>query len=230
VLHQHADYVLMQEDQMRITVNIEDVTAYSASLWTGIVAPEKVRNLSSPLSSVGSPSVLLVEEPDFDEANRLLSFPLGNALVLNVGTTDEAVFIAARAEEQEEATQPTTTKVDTGTDVRLGFGDRECIRSFDRLPDDLREAGRQLIEHVRRLDPNGDLRYKPPRFVNSPDNWVTLQPQPQVREILVTFKGSVQTHLKQSKSARRPYQGFKLRSLEDVGEAKRVLASAQRRH
>ena len=168
--------------------------------------------------------MLLVEHAEFDPAQERLSFPLGGARVLNLGASDEAVFVAAHL--TERSVHEDSSEVVANT--RLGFGDRDCVQAFARLPEDLQEAARQIIAHIRALDPSGDLAHKSPRYVNFPDNWVTLQAQPQVREILITFKGAVDTTLKNA-SARPPYQGFKVRGLIEVPEAKRVLSLAQRR-
>lgn len=208
---------------MRIMVTIENVAEQTANLWTGSIAPGSVGRLGTALSNAGGTSVLLVEDAEFDEALERLSFPLGGARVLNLGTSDEAVFVAARL--MEHAAPPSSAQA---ADHRLGFGDRDCVKAFARLPDDLQQAAREIVGHIRALDPNGDLTLKAPRYVNFPDNWVTLQAQPQVREILITFKGAVDTTLK-SASARRPYQGFKVRGLDEVAEAKRVLSLAHRR-
>lgn len=212
---------------MRITVTIENVTEQTPSLWTGSIAPESVRRLGAALSAAGKASVLLVEQAEFDAAEDRLSFPLGGARVLNLGATEEAIFVATS--DIDQAVEAVASRVsEPANDPRLGFGDRDCIKAFSRLPDELQEAARQLVAHIRALAPNGDLAHKPPRYVNFPDNWVTLQAQPQVREILITFKGAVETTLK-SASARRPYQGFKVRGLGDVPEAKRLLSLAQRK-
>lgn len=212
---------------MKIMVTIENVTRYAPNVLAGSIAPDGVAKLGNALSTAGGPSVVLVEDVEFDIECSRMSFPFGAARVLNLGTTDEAVFVSAAADWDENGPSAGVDSI-SAPDVRLGFGDRDCVKAFHRLPDDLQEAAQILIEHIRQLDPSGDLQHKHPRYVNAPDNWVTLQAQPQVKDILVTFKGSAKTALTPA-SARRPYQGFKVRSLDDVPEAKRVLSLAQRR-
>lgn len=215
---------------MRITVEIINALSDFPAVWSAMLPPEQVRNLSTPLASVGEASIIVIEGAEYDATEHRLAFPFGGARVLNLGTTSQTVLVGASDQ----------TSVSAGSEIApngvtrgppLGLGDREFLRFLcsSKVPDGLKEAGQQLAEFVRSLDPAGDLKHKPPRHVSFPDNWVTFQIQPQVREIMVTFKGAISTRLK-SASARRPYQGFKVRGLEDVEEAKRVLQGAKRRY
>lgn len=217
---------------MRIMVDVEEAAAIAPLIWTAAVSPENVRKLSSPLSSTGMISILLVEEARYETGANRLSFPFGSVRVLNLGTTNQAVFVSAVESASEHVPQADgsapSSDAQNANEVRLGFGDRDCIRAFSRMPVELMEVGRRLVETIRGIDPNGDFKQEGHRFVNRPDNWVTLQAQPRVREILVTFKGSVETNLKTA-SARRPYQGVKVRSAEDLQEVARIFAAAKRR-
>lgn len=218
---------------MRIMVNIENAVALKSDVWSASVAPANVRNLSAPLSTAGVTSVVLVEGVEFDVAARCLSFPFGSVRVLNLGSSDDALFISGidTAGDAGAKEAPVETQTDEGSSseqVRLGFGDRDCLRGFAQMSPELQLAAQQAVEHIRKLDPSGDLQKEGQRYVNRPDNFVTLQPQPRVSDILVTFKGSVKTTLKEA-SARRPYQGFKIRGTGDVPEALRVLQLAKRR-
>jgi hypothetical protein len=214
---------------MRITINIDEPVSKSPPVWKATLPPDEVRQLSPPLTSAGGASVIFVDDPDYEPKHRQLAFAFGKARVLNLGDSPQVVIVGATP--IGPGGGPVSADAATNKAV-LGLGDRQMlslIRS-SKLPDDLKDAGTQLVEFARSLDPAGDLRHEGQRYVNRQDNWVTFQIQPQVREILVTYKGSVPNRLKATSSARRPYCGFKLRGLQDIEEAKRVLRGATRRH
>ena len=213
---------------MRITINVDQAVSDSPAIWTAALSPEEVRHLSPPLTAGSGPTVITVEDAEYEPRERELAFAFGKARVLNLGETSQVVIVGRT---QETSLSEGQEKVLESDGRGLGPGDKHLLSALhsSKLPDDLKDTAQQLVEFVRALDPAGDLQHKPPRFVSFPDNWVTFQIQPQVREILVTYKGHVPTRLK-SASARRPYSGFKVRGLQDVEEAKRVLRGATRRY
>jgi len=214
---------------MRITIEVDESVSESPPIWKATLSPEEVRHLSSPLTSSGGASVIFVDDPEYEPKQRQLAFSFGKARVLNLGASPQAVIVGGA---QQQPANASGEQHRGASSSGLGLGDKQMlsvIRS-SKLPDDLKEAGEKLIEFVRDLDPAGDLRHEGQRYVNRQDNWVTFQIQPQVREILVTYKGNVPNRLKPTSSARRPYSGFKLRALQDLEEAKRVLRGATRRY
>lgn len=208
---------------MRITIDVTEMVSKSPPVWKATLSPEQVRQLSTPLGSFGGASVILINDPEYQSARHQLAFPFGSARVLNLGVSADSLILGISEKTALSETAP--------SGVGLSLGDRSFLHALcsSRVPEDLKEAGQQLVAFARELDPAGDLQHKGQRYVSSPDNWVTFQIQPQVREILVTYKGNVPNGLKATSSARRPYSGFKLRGLQDVEEAKRVLRGATRR-
>lgn len=216
---------------MRITVNVEDAAALSDGVWAATMEPSSVRNLAPPLSQIGGTTIVLIEETEFDATTKHLSFPLGSTRVLNLGSTSAAILVSAADAEMEAGASRRGAATSAGISTqapRLGFGDRECLREVERLGSEIAGVGRQLVEHIRGLDPSGDLRHEGRRFINRSDNFVTLQPQPRVGEILVTIRGIVETKLKRA-SAVRGYSGFKVGRPTDLAEAQRVISAATRR-
>jgi hypothetical protein len=207
---------------MRITIDVMEMVSKSPPVWKAMLPPEQVRQLSAPLGSFGGASVILIDGPEYQSARHQLAFPFGSARVLNLGASDESLILGVA--------EKTAIAESAFLSPGLSFGDKSFLLALrsSRLSDDLKEAAEQLVSFVREEDPAGDLQHKGQRYVSFPDNWVTFQIQPQVREILVTYKGYVQSRLK-SASARRPYHGFKLRGLQEIEEAKRVLRGATRR-
>jgi hypothetical protein len=218
MLHQHAG-----RNAMRITIDVTELVSTSPPVWKATLSPEQVRQLSTPLGSFGGASVILIDDPQYQSARHQLAFPFGSARVLNLGASADSLIVGVAA----KAASPEPAPPGLG----LSLGDKSFLHALrsSRVPEDLKEAGEKLILFARELDPAGDLQHKGQRHVSFPDNWVTFQIQPQVREILVTYKGNVPNRLKPTSSARRPYSGFKLRGSQDVEEAKRVLRGAIRR-
>jgi hypothetical protein len=209
---------------MRITIDVTEMVSKSPPVWKATLPPEQVRQLSTPLGSFGGVSVILIDDPEYQSARHQLAFPFGSARVLNLGASAESLILGVRDE--------TALSESARSGPGLSLGDKSFLLALrsSSLPDNLKEAGQQLVAFVRDLDPAGDLQHKGQRYVSFPDNWVTFQIQPQVREILVTYKGNVPNRLKPTSSARRPYSGFKLLGLQDVEDAKRVLRGATRRY
>jgi hypothetical protein len=209
---------------MRITIDVCEMVSKSPPVWKATLGPEQVRQLSTPLASFGGSSVILIDDPEYHSARSQLAFPFGSARVLNLGVSADSLIVGIIG----KAASPEPAPPSPG----LSLGDKSFLHALrsSRVPDDLKDAGEHLIAFARELDPGGDLQHKGQRYVSIPDNWVTFQIQPQVREILVTYKGNVLNGLKPTSSARRPYSGFKLRGLQDIEEAKRVLRGATRRH
>jgi len=208
---------------MRITIDVTEMISKSPPVWKAVLPPEQVRQLSAPLASFGGSSVILIDDPQYHSARDQLAFPFGSARVLNLGASADSLIVGVT----EKGASPEPAPSNPG----LSLGDKSFLHALrsSRVPEDLKEAGEKLIAFARELDPAGDLQQKGQRYVSFPDNWVTFQIQPQVREILVTYKGNVPNRLKATSSARRPYSGFKLRGSQDVEEAKRVLRGATRR-
>jgi hypothetical protein len=208
---------------MRITLDVTEMVSKAPPVWKASLPPEEVRQLSTPLGSFGGASVILIDDPEYQSARNQLAFPFGSARVLNLGASADAFILGVSEKAAASDLAPSS--------AGLSLGDKSFLHALrsSRVPDDLKEAGEQLVLIVRELDPAGDLQHKGQRYVSFPDNWVTFQIQPQVREILDTYKGNVKNRLKPTSSARRPYSGFKLRGLHDIEEAKRVLRGATRR-
>jgi len=116
--------------------------------------------------------------------------------------------------------------------VQYGPGDRQFLHTLEELPDNVKQAGAQILASVRHHFP-GDLHPRPGRrFQETPDNFWFVTVQPRDRSLSITVRG-LPDRFKVSRlrivADRSPYSRFKVKGLDDVSEAVTVILSAVRK-
>ncbi|OGO51914.1 MAG: hypothetical protein A2148_04495 [Chloroflexi bacterium RBG_16_68_14] len=141
----------------------------------GSASPHRVEGVSI-LNVLGHPHgtpdedgyVTLTIDPESDELLALGSVPV--LLVCEAFDNEEEVFQA-----------------------RQGPGDKQFLAA---LPTELKTLGWNLVNEIRSKF-RGDLllNKKVRRYVETPDQWFTLKPQPQSKSIAITVRGRPSTYI-----------------------------------
>lgn len=210
---------------MRLT--IEDASRLDHDLWSAPLTPAEVRRLGDGQISVEARSVVAVARPDFDQAARTLSLDPNLITVLNVGSSDNVLFL-------EIASDAPSNKEIAGT-VKRSEGDESFLtESKTLLGKPLVSIAERLLSEIRRHYPK-ELRRANQKYTwtNHPDNFVSfvIRPQKQCFEISVDVKpAECSSKYLNIKQGRPPYSRFVLEREDQFADAVRlILLSASKR-
>jgi hypothetical protein len=117
---------------------------------------------------------------------------------------------------------------------REASGDEDFYNDLERLPPPLREVGMLLLAGVRQAHPDGRLIYHAGsgRYVEWPDNFWTIKPQPRAESFAITVRGTFDSSRFTSiqvKPDRGSYSRFVVNKKGQVEEALRIILAARRR-
>jgi hypothetical protein len=210
---------------MSVTMTVSNVVPLSKDVWSLKMAPHEVRHFGQTAPALSNRSVLLLTRCEFDAKTRKLSFPLGAAVPLSIGTTDSVVAILAGEDSQTPAVR--SVAVDT-----LAPGDQAFLQMARReLSREMAQAAEALLKGVRVRSPGDLKRGKSRNFSDTPDNFWYVIVQPRINEISVTVRGSVSHFAGVSRLEIKDDRGntrFKIRDERDVGEALKLIFHANR--
>jgi hypothetical protein len=168
---------------MALLFQIEGATRLDDRVWKARLSPAEVRLLGPNAQVSGDTTVLLLSEGvKFDAARGHLAFDPTKAKLLNAGTSDSAILISSAG---------ASAGVAAGK-AALPHGVRGGDASFlGSLPSHLQELGTSLLRAVRSKYP-GELKFFPKsgRYVDTPDNFWTVKPQPRAESFRITVRGT----------------------------------------
>jgi hypothetical protein len=208
-------------------VIIEKVSPGANGIWTANVDPQRLIRLANPVRQGGGLSVVLVARPSYDPSVHSLLFDLDSAVLLNLGSTFEAVLIDSR---EKEVHQPAQT-VELPKRIQSS-GDRRFLEELKSLPDSIRKLGEQLLAEIRKEYP-GELVFYPntKKFVESPDNFWVVRIQPRVQSLRIVVYGKPGKHgpkkLIKLKDDMAGYTTFVIDSQQQIVEALSVIRQAK---
>jgi hypothetical protein len=182
----------------------------TVGIWVAKIDPQQLLKLAKPHRQGGGISIILVNYPIFYDGRKCLEFDLGAAELLNLGSSNEAVFIDSRV-------STSTGEVLPSTELKRNFakGDMLFLQEIDTLPESIKELGKQLINGIRSLFP-GELQFHPKskKFVESPDNFWVVRIQPRDKSFRIVVYGSPEAHPKYTNISlandMKSYSAFKL--------------------
>ena len=221
---------------MGLKMSVEGVTLIGQGVWTGPLSPAEVRRFGECRTSVGSTSVLGLTRPAYSQATQTLSIDPDDASVLNIGTTDKALFVDLGWVEQSEVRHaertPMSDKSEKAT-MPTGLGDQafltECRRHLDK---GLVVMAEELLSNVRQRYPGKLSEGLARKWVNHPDNFFALTIQNRDKSFAVHVKGAPSDFSAPSLDIRQDrgsYSRFKLKNENQLRDTIRVvLASAQK--
>jgi len=173
-------------------------------LWEAAMEPGEVRVLGPGSGSRAGPSVLLLTgEPTLRPDGQMEVAPLG-VEVLNVGNVTRAILISGGTESDDVPALPALAEAQLLAILRtqeerghallplpagsstFSRGDLDFVNA---TPPHLRSLAERLLRAVRR-EFAGSLAFKAGsgRFVETPDNWWTVKPQPVARSFRFTVR------------------------------------------
>ncbi|RME60326.1 hypothetical protein D6779_02395 [Candidatus Parcubacteria bacterium] len=213
---------------MALSVSIPEAQRLDERVWKARLSPAEAKIFGSGANTYGSISiVLLTEQPDFNEEQSSLSFDPASVQILNLGMTDQAVFIAASEEQQQVNMQGSHHAEERDTT-------RGDAKFLSELPPQLQTLGRKLLSDIRKYFP-GELKYYPRsrKFVETPDNFWTVRIQPRDKSLRITVRGRPETFMKPKNLELKPdmatYSSFKISSPEQLSEAIEILLQASKK-
>ena len=211
---------------MALMVHIHDARQLDEGIWKARLSPSEIRFLDPKAENAGPFSVLLLtENPTFDREGRSLSFSPSGVKLLNAGTSDTAILIGAAASTARRRAFPESTP---GSNIS---GDQKFLES---LPASLKALGEKLLKEVRSLFP-GDLAYyaKSGKFVQAPDNFWTIRPQPRDESFRITVRGRPESFADKGSLDIKPdmnsYSSFKVKECSQIDDLLRVLKQVRRK-
>ena len=223
---------------MGLKLLIGDAVAIGPGVWNAQLAPADVRRLGDGKNSIGERSIVGLFRASFDAAKSVLSISPDDTSVLNIGTTNEALFVDLRGNPANVILDPPP-----GLSPRFGIaevkhratgiGDRaflgECQRHLDQR---LVDMAKRLLSEIREHYP-GELREgKARKWLNQPNNFVAVTIQNRDQSFAVHVKGAPNTYQAPSleiKKDRGSYSRFKLKHDNQILDTIQVVLSSAHR-
>lgn len=220
---------------MSILLSIDNITQLGNCAWQAKLGEADVRRLGDPKVRVGQKSIIAVTQPRFNSDTKTLSFRPESAVVLNIGTNDDAVFIDVGPYNIEK-TQPTLSnqvKYQKAT-IGKGDGDESFLKDCDVLLEStiLGEIARLLLLAIRKQYSGKLVEGNFRKWTNHPKNFFALTIQNKDKSIAVHIKGNVTDFNATTldiKPDRPSYCRFKITRMEQLDDATKVILSSARR-
>jgi hypothetical protein len=216
------------EAVMGLMFQVEGVKMLGDRVWRAPLSPAEVRLLGLSAPSTSDRTVLLLEgDPVYDSGSGRLAFDPGEVKLLCAGTSNDAILLGGSSARSAPSQQPRQQLMA----APRASGDAAFLSS---LPTQLTELGRALLEAVRSRY-EGELRFYPKsgRYVDTPDNFWTIKPQPRDISFRVTVRGTPESFSEVGPLQVGPdqtgYSSFKVERLDQVPAFARLIAQVRRR-
>ncbi len=213
---------------MGVTITAHDVDHLGEGVWRFQMPPPQFRIFGECRRAVGARSIVLVQKAEYLAEERSLVLEIDAVAPLNLGTSSEVIALlsssGAAFEGGDDPGMPLSTEI-------AGLGDKEFLELANELPAPAREAAYQLLRGVRERFPGDLTRGERNKFVNAPDNFWAIIPQPRARDLLVVVRGEpkrFQPSLLELKRDRAGYTQFKVVTITDVPDALAIITAARR--
>ena len=202
---------------------IANVVKIGDEIWSAELTPSEVSALGHPAAQEDGPSVIFLG-PVTKSANGLtLIFPANGAKVLNRGNSNEILIVSR-----------TPVAPNSGDQQAKVSGDAAFMAEAAKCSSDVEEFAQRMLKAVRKIDPKGDLvSYPGRRFINKPDNFITLVPQPRVRQLKIIVRGSPVEFVngpEDLKKDQNGYSTFKIRNVSGLKVALHFIEQVRRKH
>ena len=211
---------------MALLFQIEGATLLDHGVWKARLSPSEIRLLEPATKSVGDFTVLLlIDEPRIDPESHLLSFDPSKARVLNAGSSGTAILLGNPAKPLISSSDP------TGESGGVGSGDAKFLGA---LPSQLQELGMSLLAAVRKKYPGDLVFYEASgKYVEAPDNFWTIRPQPRDRSFRITVRGRPESFVNlgtlQIKPDMTGYSSFKIEKSGQIEELLQLFGQIHRK-
>ncbi len=217
--------------------------ALDDSVWTGTLSAAEARRLpGAPLRTPG-PHVVILTAPAWNGAE--LRAPFDGVSVVALGAGDTAIFLSATAAAAPltrasaaqtpaaAAPSPAPTPEQASTDSASANDDAAFVAACAELSPEMERVARALIARIRATYTGALKRQTNPRqFVETPDNFWSVEVQPRCRTIKLVVRTDEYALLRAGlpyQSERPPsYFAMKICNDGDCETALRFLAIATR--
>jgi hypothetical protein len=213
---------------MALVFQIEGVKLLGERIWRAPLSPAEVRLLGLSAPSTSDRTVLLLEgQPRFDPVSGRLAFDPSAAKLLCAGTSSEAILVGG-SDATSVPTQP--ARKQTQPTSRPG-GDAAFLSS---LPTNLAELGRTLLDAVRSKYA-GELHFYPKsgRYIDTPDNFWTIKPQPRNVSFRITVRGAPDSFVGigalQVGADQTGYSSCKVERLDQIASFAKLIEQVRRK-
>ncbi|MCW5629517.1 MAG: hypothetical protein KIT47_11690 [Rhodoferax sp.] len=213
---------------MGLLFQIEGVKLLGERVWRAPLSPSEVRLLGLSAPSTSDRTVLLLDgQPRYDAESGRLAFDPSAAKLLCAGTSSDAILLGGA-----EATPPSTPRgQQQNRPAPRPSGDAAFLSA---LPANLAELGRAVLEAVRSRYA-GELRFyqKSGRYIDTPDNFWTIKPQPRDVSFRITVRGTPDSFSGvgglQVGADQTGYSSFKIERLDQIALFNRLMEQVRRR-
>lgn len=221
---------------MGLKVALEGAAACGKSVWLAQLQPHELKLLGSPKHADGERSVLMVSEPTFEASGSRLEFDASRVVVLNLGTTTEAILVdAGRQGAEGNLALVAPPHAPVGIDrprPAFGRGDRTFLELVRREAPDLEATAEGLLLRVRGRFP-GDLEKGERRnFTEASDNFWGVLLQPQAGNLMISIRGEPK-NFTGSRLELRPYRSrytrFYIKNVDEVDAAFDLIVRAPKK-
>lgn len=227
---------------MSIKVSFNVQKQLNETIWEVKATPHELSMLGKPYCTQNGPSILFIENLTFVQNQNRVECQAIDISIVNLGTLEMAIAINITTKNEIDGTLNDSLidaqdNVDSASSKRkrryiekIIFEDREFIERLEISTPKLRKIGTQLLSEIRKRY-HGNLVYKAPRFVESPDNFWTVTVQDSRTESLrITIYGKpgdfIQPADIEIKQDRGSYSNFVLTHYEQVPSAIKIVLAA----
>ena len=211
-------------------MTITNANQISEGLWSFEMPPHQVRHFGNAPSSVGSRSIMIFSNYEFDAKAGELNFESDDVVAINIGTEPIVIGLEAQSQIKEKPGNSIHQKLE---ERPFGRGDREFLRmTKNDLPIAMQKAALALLNGVRARSA-GDLKKgKSRNFSETPDNFWYVIVQPRIEQLSITVRGAVDHFENIAKLPIKDDRGntlFKVTCEEDVADALQIIFHAKRK-
>lgn len=173
---------------MGIKLVLDDAEQIGPGVWSASLLPEDTQVMGPTATRAGATTVVLLPNlaPPSDHSSEL-SFEPSHARVLNVGSTTRAIIVFGR-ETVNDGEDNEVVKPPFGP--RVQHDDATFLTDLSSLPNELAEAGKEILNAMRSVHGGYFQRTRVGRFVNRPNNFWTVKIQPRDRSLRFTVRGN----------------------------------------
>ncbi len=173
-----------------------------------------------------------------EQGGTAITAPLQAIVPLVSGGDVEAVLLDLDSDGKIASSIASHRNVSSTEKPRVGDSSLTQLIT-DNLPEQLAEEANNLVRHVRVLTPTGQFEETKQRrkFVNRPENFVTLKVQPRTEDIRITVYGDVmfydefsdlaEEHNIDLKKDQNGYTGFKWSEPKAIEAVKGIVENAK---
>jgi len=215
---------------MALRMTATGASQIKQGIWSFELPPHQVRHFGNTIHAIGSQSVLMFTDYEYDPENQQLHFEIDGVMPINIGTSSSVIGIAANAvDDGVRELSPTTVPMP----AIVGPGDREFLRlARSELSEETAKVAEKLLLGIRQRT-SGDLKRGQSRnFSETPDNFWYVIVQPRIDELSLTVRGPV-SHFAPIASLEikddRGNTRFKVRCEDDVPAALKLIFHAIRK-